>query len=140
MSVAEFCQTVHSRWQAFTRLLWPETARGRLEAEIRRRDDELRQRYEALLRRRRHIERLRGRLDKDRRRAAALDAEVQRCVAAGEADKGYPPALALYQLRQRVERRQRRLEMHERKYQRQRDAFDRRKRQRQEMQRQRSVT
>jgi hypothetical protein len=137
MSVAEFCQTVRSRWQAFTRLLWPETARGRLDAEIRCRDDELRRRYEALLRRRRHIERLRGRLDKDQRRAAALDVEVQRCVAAGEPDKGYPPALALYQLRQRIERRQRRLAGHERKYRRQRAAFDRRKRQRQELQRQR---
>jgi hypothetical protein len=68
MSLAEFCRSVRSHWQAIVRQLWPESPHARLQAEARRLDAELRHCYEGLLRLRRRIEGLRARLDKVRRR------------------------------------------------------------------------
>ncbi|HTU17565.1 MAG TPA: hypothetical protein VMG10_05830 [Gemmataceae bacterium] len=57
-----FCRLFRSRWQRLTWLLWPDTLRERLQAELARLDGELAQRYQRLLKCRQKIEKIRFRL------------------------------------------------------------------------------
>jgi chromosome segregation ATPase len=127
MHVEAFYQAVQSRWEALQRAIWPptdaEVARGEL-ANLRQ---ELTRRYERMVQSRTEVEGLRWTLGKLDRRVAKLTARVAACCGTDE-KAAWKLALRLDHLRQASDRKRARLEMREASYERQRAAFEKRKR------------
>jgi hypothetical protein len=129
MSIAKLCQTFRTHWEAWTHYFWPESATLRVQAERARLTEELRRRYQRLLRRRRKIERLRDRLEVQERAGIRLTARVQACVGKADGQDAWDAALDLDRLRRAAGRTRQRLRRQELAYERQRLHFERRKQQ-----------
>jgi hypothetical protein len=134
MSVEALRQALLLRWQTFTRYFWPDGPRAQLEAELARLTNELQQRYLRLVRRRCRIEQLRGRLERQERRAALLADRMQNWLALSEGGRAWETSLALERQHQLIESTRRRVLEQESVYQRQRLAFEHRKEQRARLQ------
>jgi hypothetical protein len=134
MSVEALRQALLLRWQTFTRYFWPDGPRAQLEAELARLTQELQQRYLRMVRRRCRIEQLRGRLERQERRAALLAARMQNWLALSEGGRAWETSLALERQQQLIESTRQRVLEQESIYQRQRLAFERRKEQRARLQ------
>src|SRR5262245_50811266 len=118
MSVSAICQAVRDQWDAWTRLIWPETTEQRTQAEIERLAQELARRYRGLVQRRRRIEQLRERLASEERDLAGCEATAQ---------------LALLALRGAAERTREQLSRQEQVYAHKRRVLQRRKQLHKEM-------
>ena len=129
MSIAKLCQTFRTHWEVWNLYFWRESTTPRLRAERARLTEELRRRYQRLLRRRRKIERLRDRLEVQERAGIRLTARVQACVGKADGQDAWDAALDLDRLRRAAGRTRQRLRRQELAYERQRLHFGRRKQQ-----------
>jgi hypothetical protein len=125
MSLDDFCQAFRSRWQACTEYFWPEGPALRAQAAGARLAEDLRRRYQRLLRRRRRIAQLRARLEGQERDITRVTGRVQACVSRADGANAWDAALTLDRLRRAAERTRARLRHHEGAYERQRLDFER---------------
>jgi hypothetical protein len=123
MTVTAFCKALGSRWRLLARALWPETPERQARADQARLAAELARRRERMLRRRRTIERLRGDLPAQEKRAARLLARVEARVGQADEASAWELALELDRARGAAERCRERLRRHESAYERQRLRF-----------------
>jgi hypothetical protein len=129
MSIAKLCQTFRTHWEALTHYFWPECPTLRAQTERARLAEELRRRYQRMLRRRRKIERLRARLEEQERAGIRLTARVQACLGKADGHNAWDAALDLDRLRRAADRTRERLRRQELVYERQRLHFERGKQQ-----------
>jgi hypothetical protein len=131
MSVRELCRVLRSHWHDFAHYFWPESPDQQWQAELDQLAEDLRRRYLRLVRKRCKIEQLRHRLAQQERHLVRLGDHLQTDPAHAVANQ---TAQALERCRRAAERTRGHLLQHEQMYERQRLAFERRKRRRVELQ------
>jgi hypothetical protein len=119
MSLADLRRALRCHWRAFADFFWPEQLCEQIDTDLALVTEELRQRQQRLLGRRRRIEALRARLARREHRLSALSARVQE-IADGEVAAAVE---ALQRLRQSADTLRARIGQRERAYERQRRVF-----------------
>jgi hypothetical protein len=133
MTVSTFWQAVRTGWQQLAGQLWPPTPEQAKRDALAELDAELAARYRRLIERQRSVDQLRDRLAQQERRAA----ELARLLDGAVPPESNPLEVAvdLERVRRAAGRTRERLLARERGYLRARAAFDRRKRDRRDVQR-----
>jgi hypothetical protein len=124
MSITSFARALRFHWRSLSRTLWPETPEQEGQREQADLGADLARCQEGMLRRQRLIERLRGTLAAQEKRAVRLVAQVEARLRQDEA-AAWELALELDGARRAAERARARLERHQSAYERQRLRFRR---------------